>query len=166
MDGGTVPQNEFCGIRRRQVKGIPPTHSGVKVETNMGTFEQKFEIAASPNGQFHEIIALVDTGAIYTWIPASTLEQIGVTPTETRRFETADGRIINRPMARVYARMNGRIYETLVIFGDENTQPLMGAYTLEGFGLWIDPVERRLIPIVGPLKGFRLARETRTVQPR
>lgn len=123
----------------------------------MGVFEQKFEIGASSDGPFREINALVDTGAMYTWVPASLLRQMGVMPTETRLFETADGRTIQRQMAKMYARMKGDTYQTLVIFGDEGTQPLLGAYTLEGFGVWVDPLEQRLIPRVGPLKGFRPA---------
>ena len=40
---------------------------------------------------------------------------------------------------------------TLVIFGDEGTGALLGAYTLEGLGLAVDPVNRRLIPMTGLL---------------
>jgi hypothetical protein len=31
-------------------------------------------------------------------------------------------------------------------------EPLLGAFTLEGFGLGVDPVNRRLIPVPGLLK--------------
>lgn len=39
----------------------------------------------------------------------------------------------------------------LVVFGDPDTLPLLGAYALEGFGLAPDPVNRRLIPVPGLL---------------
>ncbi len=37
----------------------------------------------------------------------------------------------------------------MVLFGDEGSLPLLGAYTLEGFGLAADPVGKRLIPVPG-----------------
>lgn len=38
---------------------------------------------------------------------------------------------------------------TIVVFADEGRPSLLGAYTLEGFGLAPDPVNRRLIPVRG-----------------
>lgn len=35
---------------------------------------------------------------------------------------------------------------TLVVFGDDGAPALLGAYTLEGLGLAVDPVEQRLVP--------------------
>lgn len=37
------------------------------------------------------------------------------------------------------------------VFGDPDTPPLLGAYTLEGLRLAADPVDRRLIPVPGLL---------------
>jgi hypothetical protein len=34
------------------------------------------------------------------------------------------------------------------LFGDPSDLEVLGAYTLEGFGLAIDPVQRRLIPAI------------------
>ena len=45
--------------------------------------------------RWETIEALVDTGAGYTWIPASTLARLGVSPQSRREFVTADGRIID-----------------------------------------------------------------------
>ena len=36
---------------------------------------------------------------------------------------------------------------TLVIFGDKESEPLLGAVTLEEFGLAIDPVNKSLMPV-------------------
>ena len=35
---------------------------------------------------------------------------------------------------------------TLVAFGEDNAPPVLGAYTLEGFGLAVDTVMQRLVP--------------------
>ncbi len=55
-------------------------------------------------------------------------------------------------MAETRVRLNGQTRTTLVVFGEEATLPLLGAYTLEGFGLAADPVNRRLVPVPGLLK--------------
>jgi hypothetical protein len=38
------------------------------------------------------------------------------------------------------------------VFGDRDSEPLLGVFTLEGFGLATDPVNRRLLPVPGLLK--------------
>jgi predicted aspartyl protease len=52
-------------------------------------------------------------------------------------------------MAEAMARLDGQAGTTLVVFGEEGSQPLLGAYTLEGCGLAPDPVNRRLIHVPG-----------------
>ena len=55
------------------------------------------------------------------------------------------------PMAETRGRFEGQERTTLVVFGDAGTQPLLGAYTMEGFGVAPDPLNRRLIPVPGLL---------------
>jgi hypothetical protein len=47
--------------------------------------------------------------------------------------------------------MNGRAEQTLVVFGEATSQPLLGAYPLEGLRRAADPVGRRLVPVPGLL---------------
>ena len=103
-----------------------------------------------PQGERWEAVqALVDTGASYTWAPREVLDRLGVQPEFRWEFETADGRIIERDVAETRARLDGQQRVTLVVFGDAGSRPLLGAYTLEGFGLAPDPVNRRLIRVRG-----------------
>ena len=44
--------------------------------------------------------------------------------------------------------LDGRTLHTLCLFGDPGDLEVLGAYTLEGFALAIDPVQRRLIPAI------------------
>ena len=44
------------------------------------------------------------------------------------------------------ATIDGESVTNLVVFGEENAPPLLGAYTLEGLALAVDPVEQRLVP--------------------
>ena len=49
-------------------------------------------------------------------------------------------------MGRVWVTIDGASEVSLVIFGEDDTPPLLGAYTLEGLRLAADPVQRRLVP--------------------
>lgn len=118
----------------------------------MGTFRVSIQLAAVSGAHFESMEALVDTGASYTWIPCDLLERLGVLADEERVFVLADGREVRYPMAWVRVRLGERIQPTLVVCGDTGTEPLLGAFTLEGFGLGVDPVNRRLIPVPGLLK--------------
>ena len=117
----------------------------------MSPFRYAIAISSPDGGRFEEVDALVDTGSSYTWVPGSVLERLGVQPSIRMEFETADGRIIEREMAETQVRLDGQTRTRLVVFGDENTTPLMGADTLDGFGLAADPVNHRLVLVRGLL---------------
>ena len=92
------------------------------------------------------IDAIVDTGAAYTTLPTRLLRDIGVEPVGQRRFLLADGRRIFMEYGEARATIDGESVTNLVVFGEENAPPLLGAYTLEGLALAVDPVEQRLVP--------------------
>lgn len=117
----------------------------------MGTFSQRIAIAPVGGQQFKELEAMVHTGATYTWIPRPVLEELGVSPEEEATFVLADGREAVYPIAQVRIRLNGRERYTICILGEEGTEPLLGSYTLEGFSLAVDPLNKRLIPVRGYL---------------
>jgi len=89
---------------------------------------------------------MVDTGSIYTLLPADFLAELGITPEKVSEFELADGREVQLGMADVAIRLNGEERIRVCIFGPSDCEPLLGADTLEGFGLMADPVNRRLVP--------------------
>ena len=115
----------------------------------MSTFYQNMGIAAIREGPSTDLEALVDTGSTYTWIPSAVLNRLGIEATERRLFDTADGCVIERELAEIPVRLEGRVYFSLVVFGNPGTIPLLGATTLENFGLGVDPVRKRLIPVPG-----------------
>ncbi len=94
-----------------------------------------------------EIQALVDTGATYTWIPRPVLEELGYRPTFTRRLRLADGKVIVRKACEARVEIDGLCLTTPVIFGDPDSDALLGAVTLKQFSLAPDPVGKRLIPV-------------------
>jgi clan AA aspartic protease len=115
----------------------------------MGSFNVAFEIADESGGQWTALEGLVDTGSTYTWVPRDTLETLGIRPRTTREFETADGRVIARDLALVQVRLDGEALPTLVVFADPGDSVLLGVVTLEEFGLGVDPVKRKLVPVRG-----------------
>ena len=118
----------------------------------MGTFTVTIQVGDLAGQQFIEVEAPVDTGATYTVLPASTLRQLGIEAIERRLFRLADERTIEYPVADARVRLDGGEHITLVVFGPEDAAPLVGAVTLETFGLGVDPVGQRLIPVAALLK--------------
>lgn len=105
-----------------------------------------------PQGErFEELQALVDTGATWTWVPRDVLLRLGNKPTLKRKLRTADNRVIERDGTEVLIRIGDETLTTLCIFGDEGSELLLGAVTLDGFSLAPDPVNKRLVPVVGLL---------------
>ena len=118
---------------------------------SVGTFQVVIEIGNPAGERYERVEVLVDTGASYTMVPAPLLERLGVAPHVRAPFLLADGRQVERDIGRTWVRVDGRAELTLIVFGDPGTQPLLGAYTLEGLRLAADPVGRRLIPVPGLL---------------
>jgi len=115
----------------------------------MGTFSVTVDIGDPAARRFESVEALVDTGASYTMLSASLLSSLNVTPHTRREFELATGEAVTRDIGRTWLRIDGHMEMTIVVFGDENAEPLLGAVTLEEFGLGVDPLRRRLIPVRG-----------------
>ena len=112
----------------------------------MGTFQWPMRISSMDGRQSRDIEATVDTGAAYTTLPARLLRELGVEPTGQRRFLLADGRRVYMDYGRAWVTIDGESEVTVVVFGEDNAPPLLGAYTLEGLALAVDPVEQRLVP--------------------
>ncbi len=90
---------------------------------------------------------LVDSGAVYSLVPARTLRRLGLRPYRQVSFSLADGTTVTREVGGAYFEINGRLGPAPVIFGEEGDKPLLGATTLESLGLVLDPFKRRLIPM-------------------
>ena len=113
----------------------------------MGTFFIEALIAAPLRPEAAQPLKLlVDTGSTHTWVSATLLRALGVKPTERRRVLTIEGRATERLAAEVLITLEGRTLHTVCLLGESGDLEVLGAYTLEGFGLAVDPVQRRLIP--------------------
>ena len=112
----------------------------------MGTFKWSLRVSSMDRQRTRDVAATVDTGAAYTILPSTLLRALGVEPTDRRTFLLADGRSVEMDVGRAWATINGSSEVTLVVFGEDEAPALLGAYTLEGLGLAVDPISQRLVP--------------------
>jgi len=117
----------------------------------MGTFRHRIDVGDPQATRFETVEALVDTDASYSVVPAPLLQRLGVTAHDRVVFFLADGRQIERDVGQTWVRIDGRSVITLVVFGDEESTALLGAYTLEGLRLGVDPANQTLVRTPGLL---------------
>ena len=122
----------------------------------MGTFHRSMTLYSKDLARANRVEALVDSGATYSLAPRPVLERLGIEPEDELAFRLADNRVITRPIAQVGVEVEGRRTVTWCIFGDPESVPLLGAYTLEGLRLAVDSFNNRLIPLQGFLAAFVL----------
>ena len=113
----------------------------------MGMFEVNVKIAslAAPS-RTEELSLLVDTGATLSWIPRTILEKLGAQAFSRLPFALADGRRLERDTTAVLLTVDGRKAPVQVAFAEEGEEAVLGATSLEGLGLMVDPVAERLLP--------------------
>ena len=86
----------------------------------------------------------MDTGAIDTLVPRQHLERIDVRPDGKRAYELADGRRVEMDVAVARVEIMGEFTGVLVIFGEDDAEPLLGVTAMESAGIEVDPVNQRL----------------------
>ena len=113
----------------------------------MGTFRVDVEIAnpARPGEKRTLRSVLVDTGAELSWFPGDVLESLRVERIKVLRFRQADGTVLTRWTGGVTVSLAGIRTVDEVVFGQVGDLVLLGARSLEGLNLRIDPVSRQLM---------------------
>jgi len=118
----------------------------------MTTFNVTFEVGDVAGTHYQQLEGLVDTGATFTVVPRPILEALGVRPTRRGRFSLGNGQVVEYDVGQARIRLSGLEDVVTVVFGERDTEPLVGAVTLENFLLGVDPVNEQLIPVIGKLK--------------
>ena len=112
----------------------------------MGTFKARLGVSNGNGGPVKVVEAMVDTGAIYTVLPESLLnEHVGIRPKRHVEFVLADGSKKSFPVGEARFEADDEDAMSLVVFGAED-QYLLGAMTLQALGLIADTTNHRLIP--------------------
>ena len=117
----------------------------------MGMFKQKIRVSNNQNRQlFFESEFSVDTGALYSFVPENLLEQIQIEPVDKRSLVLADGRVVDRLLGFCNFEIEGfkGPIPCPAIFAPKDSLLLMGATALENFGVEVDPVQKKLKPIL------------------
>lgn len=119
---------------------------------HMGIFRTTVAVAplGAPDDRCELRDVMVDTGSEYTWIPSDLLVELGVTPVRVDRFETADGRVLDREVGFAMLYAAGRSTPTIVVFAQAGDLVLLGAHGLEGLNLRVDLGRKELVP-AGPV---------------
>lgn len=87
---------------------------------------------------------LVDSGAMYTVLPADVWRRIGLEPVRAQPLRLADGTQIVRSVSECHITLPQGATSTPVILGEPMDQALLGVVTLEELGLMINPLTREL----------------------
>jgi len=119
----------------------------------MGTFYTRCRIENPSERQQSAVIAklLVDTGSEFTWVPDKVLEKIGIRREKKDvAFILANGQRVTRSVGFAIIRLDKYFTIDEVVFAEPGDLILLGARTLEGLNLTVEPVTRRLVA-AGPL---------------
>ena len=116
-----------------------------KVTTKLTNFE-------SPDKSY-EAVFLVDTEATDSMAPGDELEQIGIRKEGKMAYELANGTVKEYPYGLVRIEFMGETTAGRVIFGEPQSEPLLGVTALESVGIVVDPANKTLrrLPAI-PLK--------------
>lgn len=103
---------------------------------------------ANPQNPKKKVVGrfLVDSGAVYSVMPASALKKLGIKPTDVQKFSLANGDVIEKKVGNAYFIFQGKMRSSPVVFGEKDIF-LLGAVTLESHGVILDPINRELKPL-------------------
>ena len=90
---------------------------------------------------------LVDSGAIYSVLPAKDWKLLGLKPEDSLSFSLADGTTIERQVSQFEITLLDRTRTSPVVLGQGDDEALLGAVTLESLGFMINPLNRKLVPM-------------------
>jgi len=94
---------------------------------------------------------LVDTGSEYTWVPGHILERIRIQREKKDvAFVLANGQHVTRNVGFAIIRLDKFFTIDEVVFAEKGDLLLLGARTLEGLSLTIDPSRKKLVA-AGPV---------------
>ena len=130
----------------------------------MGTFYARCKLE-NPSDRSKSIVIpklLVDTGSELTWVSERMLERIGIgREKKDLRFVLANGQEVTRSVGFAIIRLDKYFTIDEVVFAEPGDLQLLGAHTLEGLNLIIEPARRRLMA-AGPLPAASPTRPKRT----
>ena len=118
---------------------------GTTIGGEVGTFRVDFTIRNRSTGLARSLNGLVDTGASYTVIPETVLDELSIERDDLELFSLADGSVQELAIGWADMELQGRTRPVYVVFGTDRRKILLGAMALEAFALAADAKNQRLI---------------------
>jgi len=110
----------------------------------MGTTYALIKVHNKEKTNVKELNLLVDTGSTYTWIHRKHLEGLSILPERRHKFETIEGRLVERDVGIAYVEYENVTVPTMVVLAEENDKEVLGLHALEGLALEVDPTQNKL----------------------
>jgi len=109
----------------------------------MGYVKIKGTIGNAQQTTAREVELLADTGTFYTIIPPALAKELAITATAKTKLTLADKRLVEAQISLAYIKILDRdgILPVAII---DSPEPLLGATTLEGLGLRVDPTNGKV----------------------
>ena len=124
----------------------------------MGLTHVAVRLFTSQSPDTYEADFLVDTGATDTMAPASELKKIGMQPDGKDIYELATGELVEYEYGSAKLTFMGEVVPVRIIFGPDDSTPILGVIALETGGFIVDPKNERLRKLrARPLKQATLA---------
>lgn len=87
---------------------------------------------------------LVDSGSLYTVLPARMVKDLELQPAGEETFSLADATTTKRKVGNAMINFRGKEVPSVVVLGEGDDYPLLGVTTLEMMGLIFDPLKQKL----------------------
>ena len=115
----------------------------------MATFTVKLKVwnPANPS-RSAKLEAWADTGAAYSCISKELLDPLGVQGVRRLQFKTIEDHTVKRDLAAVFLSADGYTGGDNVVVAEPGDLEVLGAHSLESLGLAVDPVQKKLVPLV------------------
>ena len=118
----------------------------------VGTFSVPVVITNPRHPERREALdLLVDTGATWTLLPDEVARRLELATPWRRSVTLASGERDTYATGEVTLRLNDEELTTIFLAGLPGSLGLLGAVTLEQFGVAPDPVSKTLVPVGGLL---------------
>ena len=89
---------------------------------------------------------MVDTGAIDCMAPSTALKNAGIPIEGKDSYELANGTVVEYPYGFARVSFMGSETVTQVIFGPDDSDPILGVVALENVGIGVDTVTSSCTP--------------------
>ncbi len=106
-------------------------------------------------GPSRDVRFLVDSGAIYSVLPAEIWRALRLKPEREVEFTLADGTPIRRGVSECRFEIRGESATSPVVLGEADDGALLGAVTLETLGFMLNPLTREILPMRMALSHLR-----------